>query len=292
MSKEKYLVVLLGSPRGGEFAWKSLYKYVLDFLNADLAVCTGKKWLTNQSFMNKATHDWTFEEHENWKDYYKEKNILNWQKAFGLENGAGLIESGLIHFAIKNIILQEHIETIKNYDFIIFSRFDQLYTDYHIRGFEDKIIIPDGEDYFGLHDRHAVLPADMAENYLNVLNYFVSNFENFINFDYVNCETVNMKHLESFISSENILRSKRIQFTCATKDDQTNWRKARIKVKLMRNLYLKYPDEFLDAINNLVFNIKVSKLSFQNLVFISNYYLIMVKIKFGKYKKIFNFRNI
>ena len=33
---------------------------------------------------------------------------------------------------------------------MIFSRFDQMYTDYHIKGYENKIIIPEGEDYFGL----------------------------------------------------------------------------------------------------------------------------------------------
>ena len=59
------------------------------------------------------------------------------------------------------------------------------------------------------------------------------------------------------------MRSKRIQFTVATKDDHTNWRKAKIKVKFLPNMYLKYPDEYLRAINNLIlilkFLIKLSK---------------------------------
>ena len=32
----KYLVILAGSPRGGERTWSSLDKYVLKHLNADL----------------------------------------------------------------------------------------------------------------------------------------------------------------------------------------------------------------------------------------------------------------
>ena len=51
MVKEKYLVVLGGSPRGGEKAWSSMYKYVKNHLKADLAICTGKKWLNNQGFL-------------------------------------------------------------------------------------------------------------------------------------------------------------------------------------------------------------------------------------------------
>ena len=34
MVKEKYLVVLGGSPRGGEKAWSSMYKYVKNHLKA------------------------------------------------------------------------------------------------------------------------------------------------------------------------------------------------------------------------------------------------------------------
>ena len=42
--KKNYLVILAGSPRGGEKTWHSLYKYVVDPLNADLALCTSDKW--------------------------------------------------------------------------------------------------------------------------------------------------------------------------------------------------------------------------------------------------------
>ena len=43
-----YLVVLGGSPRGGEETWNSLYKYVINYLDADLAICCSDKW--NQKF--------------------------------------------------------------------------------------------------------------------------------------------------------------------------------------------------------------------------------------------------
>ena len=37
----KYLTILAGNPRGGEKTWESLYKYVTQPLEADLAICCG-----------------------------------------------------------------------------------------------------------------------------------------------------------------------------------------------------------------------------------------------------------
>ena len=36
--KKKYIVILAGSPRGGDETWNSLYQNVLDPLQADLAL--------------------------------------------------------------------------------------------------------------------------------------------------------------------------------------------------------------------------------------------------------------
>ena len=38
----KTLIILLGSARGGEETWKSMYKYLLEPLSADLALLFGK----------------------------------------------------------------------------------------------------------------------------------------------------------------------------------------------------------------------------------------------------------
>ena len=46
-----YLTILAGNPRGGEKTWQSLKKHVLIPLNSDLAICTGTKWIKNQSFL-------------------------------------------------------------------------------------------------------------------------------------------------------------------------------------------------------------------------------------------------
>ena len=85
-----------------------------------------------------------------------------------------------------------------------------------------NILIPEGEDYFGLFDRHILFPADFASNFFGILNYFFDNYEDLSKIDYLNCETLNKLHLETFVSPNQILRSKRFQFTVAESKDRTN----------------------------------------------------------------------
>ena len=290
MGKEKYLVVLGGSPRGGEKAWNSMYKYVKEHLKADLAICTGRKWLNNQSFIDKAEFDWTFDEVDDWSEYYTKNHNKQWVEAFELGRNTGLLESGFIHFAIKEIILERHIEEIEQYDYIIYSRFDQMYIDYHLHGYDQNILIPEGEDYFGIGDRHILIPSMFARKYFGILKFYLNNYNEFKNINYLNCETVNDLHLKSFISEENILRTKRIQFTVAEKKDQTNWRKAIYKIYLLRNIKLKYPDEFLKAVENFVINLNVSKIDFTNLVLLINYFYLLLRKNLGMIKNYFSER--
>ena len=290
MVKEKYLVVLGGSPRGGEKAWSSMYKYVKNHLKADLAICTGKKWLNNQSFIQKADHDWTFEEDTDWSEYYYKNYDNQWVEAFELGRNTGLLESGFIHFAIKDIILRNYIEEIEKYDYIIYSRFDQMYINYHLHGYNKKILIPEGEDYFGIGDRHILIPSMLARDYFGILQYFLMNYNDFKHINYLNCETVNKLHLESFANKEDILRTKRTQFTVAEKNDQTNWRKAIYKIYLLRNIKLKYPDEFLIAVKNFVTNTNVSKINYVNLTLFGNYYYLLFRKNLGILKNHFSER--
>ena len=290
MGKEKYLVVLGGSPRGGEKAWNSMYKYVKEHLKADLAICTGRKWLNNQSFIDKAEFDWTFDEVDDWSEYYTKYYNKQWVEAFELGRNTGLLESGFIHFAIKDIILERHIEEIEQYDYIIYSRFDQMYIDYHLHGYDQNILIPEGEDYFGIGDRHILIPSMFARKYFGILKFYLNNYNEFRNINYLNCETVNDLHLKSFISEENILRTKRIQFTVAEKKDQTNWRKAIFKIYLLRNVKLKYPDEFLKAVENFFINLNVSKIDFTNLVLLINYFYLLLRKNLGMIKNYFSER--
>ena len=65
-----YLTILAGNPRGGENL-AVFKKHVLTPLNSDLAICTGTKWIKNQSFLEYTKYKWVFEEPSEWFEYYK-----------------------------------------------------------------------------------------------------------------------------------------------------------------------------------------------------------------------------
>jgi hypothetical protein len=64
----KTLVIVMGSLRGGEFAWHSMYENLLDLNHADLALAVGyiPEVDKNSSLYSRASYLWEFEEFEDW----------------------------------------------------------------------------------------------------------------------------------------------------------------------------------------------------------------------------------
>ena len=69
--QKKYLVVLAGSPRGGEKTWNSLFKYVVDHLHADLAVSTTDDYLSENILFKKANYQWIMPNPVNFDSYFE-----------------------------------------------------------------------------------------------------------------------------------------------------------------------------------------------------------------------------
>ncbi len=284
---KKYLTVLAGNPRGGEQTWESLYKYVINHLDSDLALCTGDKWVTENSLFNKSDFTWIFQEPDNWFDYYEENFTNNWYNFFSLGKETGLYNSGNIHFAIKDIILKNYIDTLEDYDFVIYSRFDQFYTDYHIDIPENSnnIWIPSGENYHGVGDRHAIVPGKEVRNFLNICEYVDSPESIKDPPEYLNCETAYKRFLHHTNLIERVKRYERKQFTSSLKTDKTNWRVGIYSLYFYKNLMIKYPDEFIDSIAN---SIKTSGISyyFREAILILNYFYLITRRRLGKFKKL------
>jgi len=195
-----------------------------------------------------------------------------------------MLESGFIHFAIKDIILENHIEEVEKYDYIIYSRFDQMYINYHIHGYDQNILIPEGEDYFGVGDRHILIPSNLAKDYFGILKFFLKNYNEIKQINYLDCETVNKLHLKSFIRKERIFRTKRIQFTVGEKNDHITWEKAKFKIYLLRNIKLIHLDEFLKALENFAITFNTSKINFINITLFINYYYLLLRKSLGSSK--------
>lgn len=280
--KNKYLTILSGNPRGGEKTWHSLYENVLNPLSSDLAICTGDKWLKNQSFLQVSNYQWIINEPDDWKNYYEEHFNGTWKEYFLKGKDTGLYSSGLIHFALKDIILKNYINEILKYDYIIFTRFDQFYINQQNYSETLDIWIPEGEDYFGLCDRHAVVPNKYIRNYLNICEYVNSENALKTNDSHLNCEVSYLNYLKNIDIFKFVKRYKRTQFTASLKDDFTNWRVPKYKIHFYYNLWIKYPDEYISSFESL--SSKQSVIFSKNLLLYLNYLYLKLRRLAGKLK--------
>ena len=271
----KYLIILAGSPRGGEKTYSSLYKYVKNHLNADLALCTTEDMYDESiSLFQNPDYLWLLKDYDNFFDYFNENFDGSWKEYFELGKGTGLYESGSIHFIFKDFILKNYLNILENYDFIIYSRFDQYYLDFHINGDKNRILIPEGEDYYGICDRHAIIPKEYISKFLKICEYINLEKSLEVNTEYLNCETSFLNHLKHEGLLSFVERYPRTQFTSALSKDKTNWRIPIYKIYFFNKLMIKYPDEYIDSFKNLIRKTNIFKLIyFQNILFLNYLYL-------------------
>jgi len=277
----KYLVILAGSPRGGERTWSSLDKYVLKHLNADLAICTDVD-IKSSYLINLAKHVWMTEKYDDFSEYYKKNFSGNWEEYFKLGFDTGLYNSGMIHFAFKDIVRNTYSHVIQEYDYIIYSRFDQFYTDYHPKLSGNNIWIPEGEDYFGICDRHAVFPSEFANDFLNICGFINSKVALKYDSSYLNCETTFFNQLQENNQINTVKRFDRLQFTSAVEGDKTNWRIPIMRVYGISKLYMKYPNEFMLSVKNLLRTKNIFKATLKEPLLVLNYFYLQSRITFGR----------
>ena len=279
----KFLVIVMGIPRGGQTVFKSIYKYLVKPLHADLAICSEEKYIINNSLSAHAKYLWTIEDDINWDEYYQKFSNGNYKKYFQAGKDTGLENSGKIHFAIKDIILNNHLETLEKYDFIVYTRFDQLHICNHRTNFKkNRIYIQEGEDYGGINDRHAVFAAEYAKKYLDICSYIDSN-EAINNMpEHPNCESVFYQFLKDS-KLTNIERFKRYQFTVLKIGDITRWRVPTYRIYLNRKLFFKYPNEFLSGFLNYLNKYGTIKATLGNPILSINYLLLMMRQKYSKF---------
>ena len=276
---EKSLLILSGLPRGGESTWKTMSKFVLDSIGSDLAICYGSNLEIPRYLEEACTYKWEIDEPEDWKEYFYKNYPENSVNYLELGRETGLENSGLIGFAIKDIIMKKYINTLLKYDQIIYSRYDLYHVDHHPVLDNNFIWIAEGEDYGGVNDRHFIFPSKDAQEVLDVCSYI--NNENSIKElpDLINTESVWYKHLESKKLDTKIKRYKKHYFTVSAPGDSTRWRVAEYKLYFSNNLKLKYPNEFISSIKYL----KESRKSKIPLMLSYNYKILEYRKNYSKY---------
>ena len=262
------LVVVIGSARGGEETWRSMYTGLLVPFNADLAVHLGTPapHAVAPSLYRRAKYVWGMPEYANWREYYESLGATaDGAIAAMVENAetgmAGGIDghpgSGSIVCAFRHSLLHEHDSVLAEYDRIIVTRTDLYYVADHPVLPNDTLYVVEGEDYGGIGDRHWVFPSSMRREVLGVVDYMADRD----GYGRERCEL----RLAGLVNPETMLalalrnagvlgrtkRCRRVQFSVHTSKDATRWREAKIPFKPEHDLFAKYEGEYTTAMANL-----------------------------------------
>ena len=272
-NSNRSLVIIMGSLRGGEQTWKTLYENVLDPNSADLALIVGKPTkddqYVNSTLYARSKYSWFFPEYDDWADAVDLINGPGWRETHlpkmkrlrrtGLFGGfQGYTGSGIIIFMIR-WFLSRHLQesdVLQKYDTFVITRADHYYLCPH--QFADLDIsngtvwTPEGESYGGVTDRHVVVSKKDILQILDVLPSFLSKpFEDTIP-DGKRGSNTNPERMLKRAWIRNGLKLKtfpRVMATCATKTDTTRWRVAakrkNNKVEGEPTLFKKYRKEWV-----------------------------------------------
>ena len=257
----KTLVIILGNTREYELTFKLFKKNVLDHLGADLCLCVGVKPdqnTENDLYFQAAKYKFIHEEHEDnfynvmnktckdinknfkWEQYivHKDNSLMS-----GINDIKGSVAILLYFrwFLLKNL---RETGVLEKYDRFIITRSDYIWPFEHININEldsNKIWVPDGEQYGGITDRHAILSNKNIENYLNILEKMLTRPDIYLKFkDDTNLETLIKLHLE--MEGVDIAFTPYNMFTVKSANGETRWSSGEFNPRL--NYNIKYKTEF------------------------------------------------
>ena len=275
----KTLVVIIGSHRGGEETWNSMYKYLLHPLGADLALVNNT--FDQNSLCKKAKFLWKInldqeDLSKSLKNYYEDNfKGQQWYDVFRFHgaNLGGPISykkgSGALIFALRHFLSKNFLNTILNYDWIVLTRSDYYYINFHQNTKELKkkfvYVLPD-EKYGGISDRHTIFHSSIADQVLEIAE-FIADIKNkdllFKEYIFEKSKFLNPeKALKLYFDSKKLKTKeiRRCQFSVTLANDFTLWKKAATFFPGRTDLHLKYENEYLNANENLKLQVQFEKL--------------------------------
>lgn len=199
------LVVLVGSLRGGEAAWQSLIRNLLQPNRADLALSLGRKVgkpSESSILLSYARYVWWVDDEDDWGVYFDElANSTAWrhvvarvrkQHGLGIAGHCGLggvILDGQriggtagINFALRwwAAIRFQALRLQRRYQQLVVTRTDhyypcrleieQLLLDSAYSLDDRWVFVPSGSDWYGLNDRFILCSKKMMINCLNLIS--------------------------------------------------------------------------------------------------------------------------
>ena len=117
-----------------------------------------------------------------------------------------------LYLCTKDILLNNYLDEIQAYEQIILQDLI-VFIKEHPELNNKFIWIPEGEDYFGICDRHAVVPSDYKK-YLDIVDYINSKESIETKDELLNCEVTYKNQLlnNDLLSKVNDLREVNLQY--------------------------------------------------------------------------------
>ena len=275
-SRKRVLVLMNGQMRGGEIAWNSLQKYVLDYYDADLAYIGPplNRSGVEKNVVKRMKMLWEYEDPEDWATYFvrpkhRETDLLTLRSiclfreihtsdqflgGVKLNNTCRHPGSAGMLLAYRRLALEKVIENDLNskYDWIIYTRTDYLYLCHPPRLdalMGNFIYIPRGEEYGGITDRLHYIPGKLISKALNITNNILSDPFSWL---FPLREGANLEQLlATYYAAEKILfrKFRHVAFTVRTEEDPSSWSLG-FKHSILQKFRLspKYKKEIINAV--------------------------------------------
>jgi GDP-D-mannose 3',5'-epimerase len=272
----RVLVILVGQPRGGELAYRSMEKYLLRSHNADLATFFTET--APMTYLQKiARYNWVVPEYDDWFSIMDkisatcvgEENVQNLRnRLWGPDKGGSKFmghdslsvahaKSSVILMSFRWLVHQKllQLRLYEEYDMFVFSRADEAYICDHAPISELYHTCPNcawcthGEEYGGFSDRHWVASARVFGQVMNMTTHVlcnsdrffkrVQNLETLIKVSFEDTKIEVKQFTPSFFTVQR--QSDRINFPSWATPQDTSADAASFGLKL------KYPDEYNKA---------------------------------------------
>jgi len=279
------LVVLLGNIRGGERAWRSLYRNLLDPSRADLALqvdeadvhghlgeqhgcdCSGESSavqpLQAPSLLERAKYTWLTPRFHDWGNALDLiggdgdwRSCLESEKVHAVFGGvAGMPSSGAILFMKKWFLMRNivRLDLRSKYKWFVVTRADHFWGCEHDTSQLDTnfIWMPLGEDYNGYTDRHVECNSSTILKVLNMLPPLVLNPHKYcphLHFLSTNSEQFIKQRFAEDGLNMSVARYPRKQFVVARPQDKSRWGQlTRHPHFTNADLFIKYEAEYDDV---------------------------------------------
>ena len=274
----KTLVIVMGSIRGGEHAWQSMYENLLDINQADLALAVGvPNEQKNSSLYARANYVWEFEEFEDWgaaldmiasqdNPAYNKSANTSWRAiladecpdilggVIGFPGSGGLIL--WVRWFISNKITE--LQLLQKYDRFVVTRSDFFYLcEFDFSKFDvRKVWVPYGEDWGGITDRFVLAPSNKILPVLDIIPPILKEPAEYVLLlhEMFRTEKPFRFNPEMFIQLRwqmqgiRAYRFPRMMFTCAVAGDATRWHFPSQDSHGPNGVMLKHKNEYYDSL--------------------------------------------